>query len=307
MSRCNSVRYALPDKEISIAINHYFKPYNINDPDQYLQKEITEAYSKMVDSLASVHGYLYFPNYRLAQKHKSTFELIGVFGDQHNKAHLDTWFAKGMLLRTRDSLTYFAFSVNDNDSTKLFSSIISSRTPTPLGGDVPNFVVRRSLKMGGVLFSLVPDKNILDPQNGPDSLTSFSIDRYIVARGKEDKKIACILTNIMNNILVFNQQHRDIYFKPKSKIEYNYYPNYRKRSAEKAQYNIGGRLISEGDSCHLILFFRGNNLNLIAPTKIDPVISFNKTDILEGGDYGNIMIHLSQVLNEFTWLQYRNW
>jgi len=98
--------------------------------------------------------------------------------------------------------------------------------------------------MSGTFFSLVPYKKILSPDNRDDSLLTFSIDHYITSKGKRNKKEAAVLTNLMNNILVFNQHYFDRYLRPKKEIKYNYFPNYRQKNREKqsARYHIGGTL-----------------------------------------------------------------
>jgi len=301
---CNSGEDVLPKKNISVAINKYFKPENINDPDHTLQKKITDIYSKIVDSLSSVYGFTYFPNYRVAKKHKATFVLTGEFGAQHNKIPwAKKYFVEGKLWHMRDSLSYLAFGLS-SDSTTFLSEIIRPRITQSTGKEIPYSMIRVSLSPPGMaLINFVPYGHILNPQNGPDSLTSFSVNRYISAEGKKDKQIAHILTNLMNNVLVFNQRRRDLHFKPVKKIRYNYYPNYRNQTTQKAQYIVGGRLVDKGDSCRLIISFKGKKLNPMHRS-IDSVISFNRSGVLKQEDYSEIILRLSQILKVKAFQRY---
>lgn len=302
MTSCGSIKHALPPHQIFIAINEKFKPYNITVSGHFLQDNITKAYDRLLDSLSTIYGYKYFPNYRLPDKHQATLILKGTFGVQDWNASLKKYFVSGVFINTSDSLTFPAIGVFNNDSLDLFNNIVEYALKEKSQKNPIDPIVPTTLRMSGTLVSLVPYGNILLPKNGNDSLTSFSINNYIYTRIKKDRRIAAILTNLMNNILAFNQHSVGLYLKRNKDIKYNYYPNYRlkKHKKEAAKYNIGGKLIELGNK--LILSLRGPNLNLIAPSKIDTVLFINKDRILSD-DYADVIINLSQRLDTFTWQQ----
>src|SRR5690606_29517978 len=137
---------------------------------QFLGSEIAKAYSTILDSLSTVYGYKYFPNYPPPEKHQPTFILKGIFGIQDWNVHLKKYFVKGAFLAPFDSLTYPAIEVYYDDSSDLFNNIVEYAMKGKPEKDSVVPVIPTTLRMSGTLVSLVPYANILAPKNGTGDL-----------------------------------------------------------------------------------------------------------------------------------------
>src|SRR5699024_7145474 len=157
LTSCSSLKQALPPHQIVIAIDEEFKPVNIADSDHVLQKQITKAYDKSLQSLSGIFGYKYYPNYRLSDYHQATLVLIGRYGSQDDNPSIGKYFIKGKFINTgdssypvRDTAYELDLGVRGDDSAGLFSDVIRfavKHNNSKRDSDVP--VVPTTLRMSG--------------------------------------------------------------------------------------------------------------------------------------------------------------
>lgn len=263
---------------------------------KYHAKRLTKALEILLDSMALDGAFNFSPNYRLSQKNVSQFSLS----------------AKLAPVRYEDKIVggFLGFTTDHFTGERESDFSCYGRKPTDWGcfaynpsmPDSTDYEMLKALfRIGFKLLELVPFKEILTPVNINNSFfKSFSIEKPIRSVSISNKKTAYILTHLMNNIIVFNQEthQRRVIVNYKN---FNYYNNYLKKRKDKRKSDIQILASLKSETKHkliLSLKFEGKDVNLITMEDISTTITLDKNRMLSG-DYSEAMLKISGLLTSF--------
>lgn len=259
-------------------------------------RRLTNAVSNILDSLAMDSALIYVPNYKASAKVESDFTVVGTLGLLRLGSQPKTLGYHGYVLDNFTLKSGSEFGCNARNTTDISCFCYNTRFP-----DSTNYKFLKGSLFSGlrVIMSLVPMHKVLSPVESEKAKASFAINKPLKASTAADKEAAKVLTQIMNNILAFNQASYKTSVKRNYK-HYNYYPNYRQSSDKimAADFVMEGVLISKGENFEIQFSFDGKDVNLVSPEELKTKVSFNKKRFL-GGDYSEAMYEMTGVLYSF--------
>lgn len=287
----NSAKHKIPVVSIDSVYKNAGKPAW-----DFHALRLTKAMSIMLDSLSRDSVLEFVPNYRLKDKVKSDYIISALLsirpapGSSKRVAHY-----RGFLtdVLTNEKLNDMGCSARNEIDLSCFSY-------DPTKPDSTDYTkIRISMIMGFQLKYLVPFREILTPVNIENKvIKSFSIDEFIRVDNSEDSDIAINLTHLLNNIMIFNQStfKRRVY---KNNTKYNYNNNYALKKKQKSNIVIQPRLRRDSEGNYqLVFFFKGKDVNLDVPQKIQTTFILNRKRLIDG-DYSEVMLKVGPVIGEF--------
>jgi len=259
----------------------------------------TRAVSNLLDSIAMNKTIAYYPNFRLSKKHPTAYTLGAKIGIAKLPDGTRGGYSFSTFLRdNKTGLIEEEFGCDGlNPSEPLHCLQYDPSKP-----DSTNYKeLSRNMRWGSYLKNFVPFHEVLKPINTDDQkIKSFSIDHLITVKDKRDKSVAVHLTQLLNNILVFNQVTfpKNIY---RNYSQYNYYNNYQLKPShhKHADFSIQATLRKQ-DANYVVDFnLTGENVNLVAPEELSTTIVLS-AERIEQGDYSEAMMKLSPFMMKFV-------
>jgi len=258
----------------------------------------TRAVSNLLDSMAMNKTIVYYPNFKLSKKYPAAYTLSAKIG----VAKLPDGTRGGYSFSTylRDNTTGMIEEEFGCDGLNP-SEPLHCLQYDPSKPDSTNYKeLSKNMRWGSYLKNFVPFQEVLKPLNVDNQkIKSFSIDRLIIVEDEHDTKLALHLTQLLNNILVFNQVTfpKKIY---KNYTQYNYYNNYQLKPShhKHADFSIQATLRKQ-DADYVVDFnLIGENINLVAPEELSTTIVLG-AERIKKGDYSEAMMKLSPFIMKF--------
>lgn len=279
---------------------------NNNNKDVELEEVVTNYVDSILKRVASIHGFILLPNYKLQSKRAADYSISGSFG----KRKAPYGFFKDSIVYFINSRITDCFTKKGNKAFFGALKVNSSKSDLyVLTNMLGKYAINGAMRNASFVNAFIPTQTVLNPENSDTTNLSFSINHQVQCGSKcedSDKQVARLLTNILNNIIVFNQPIYPNGFNFPSKYNYDYFPNYRRinKKDRKAKFDIKGILVLKNDSTYELKFsFPGEGINLIVPAKIKTSFTLNKKRILKYHNYGEVLLKLHQIFPQVLFQQ----